>query len=162
MSSGAIRRCARRVHADHPGATTCTHPVKINFVRWYCCMVKVPGLAGTRISCLSRSGNFVIDAYHPLFQIEKLPDGQKRLAGPADLPPHQRLDPTHRPIVFPALAVRAPDQMVHRQSVRTPPAATTPTSPDRPPTPSPPPTRSRRPCAGPPKRSTTPADLHTN
>ena len=34
------------------------------------------------------TAEFVIGAYHQLFQIEKsLPDGQKRPAGPAHLPP---------------------------------------------------------------------------
>ena len=94
------------------------------------------------------TAEFVIGAYHRLFEIEKLPDGQKRPAGPTRLPPPARLDrspPDHR--------LRRPGTSAAGSSTRPagpsasssrPPAATAP-SRSRPapaPPPSPPPTPS--------------------
>ena len=66
------------------------------------------------------TAEFVIGANHQLFQIERsFPDGQKRSAGPAGLPPQARLDrspPDHRPGSAGGQPLdRAPDRLDHPQ-----------------------------------------------
>jgi hypothetical protein len=80
---------------------------------------KARALAGLKgyVTNLDTTAEFVIDAYHRLFQI--VPHVQTRPAGPADLPPQTRLDrraPDHRVRRPGRVQVdRGPDRMVDQE-----------------------------------------------